>query len=113
MRPPSLVFGLALSVAALLGTAHATDGQAVKPPKKEAKVKRAPLHKRPNVVFVMTDDQTLSDMKVMHETKRLLGGEGATFNQYVVSYSLCCPSRATMLTGEYAHNHRVLDNHWP
>src|SRR4029077_12192478 len=115
MRPPPLLAGLALSLAALLIPAVAADGHVTKPnpPKKAKKVKRVPLHKRPNIVFVMTDDQTLENLKVMHLTKRLLADQGATFNQYVVSYSLCCPSRATMLSGEYAHNHRVLDNHWP
>jgi len=113
MRAPSLVFGLALSLAALLVPAVAADGHVTKPPGKAAKGKRAPLHKRPNIVFVMTDDQTLENLRVMHDTKRLLADQGATFDQYVVSYSLCCPSRATMMTGEYAHNHRVLDNAWP
>jgi N-acetylglucosamine-6-sulfatase len=114
MRAPSLAFGLALSLAALLIPAVAADGHVTKPPRKaEKKVKRAPLHKRPNIVFVMTDDQTMENLRVMHDTKRLLADQGATFNQYVVSYSLCCPSRATMLTGEYAHNNRVLGNHWP
>ena len=113
MRAPSLAFGLALSLAALLVPAVAADGHVTKPPRKAEKVKRVPLHKRPNIVFVMTDDQTMENLRVMHDTKRLLADQGATFNQYVVSYSLCCPSRATMLTGEYAHNHRVLDNHAP
>jgi N-acetylglucosamine-6-sulfatase len=113
MRAPSLVFGLALSLAALLVPAVAADGHVTNPPQKAAKAKRAPLHKRPNIVFVMTDDQTLENLRVMHDTKRLLVDQGATFDQYVVSYSLCCPSRATMMTGEYAHNHRVLGNAWP
>ena len=98
MRAPYLAFGLALSLAALLVPAVAADGHVTKPPRKAEKVKRAPLHKRPNIVFVMTDDQTLENLRVMHDTKRLLADQGATFNQYVVSYSLCCPSRATMLT---------------
>jgi arylsulfatase A-like enzyme len=115
MRAPLLVIGLALSLAALLVPAMAADGNVTKPrpPKKAEKPKRVALHKRPNIVFVMTDDQTLENLRVMHETKHLLGDQGATFDQYVVSYSLCCPSRATMLTGEYAHNNRVLDNKWP
>ena len=113
MRPPSLLAGLALSLAALLVPAVAADGHVTRPPRKAEKPKRVALHKRPNIVFVMTDDQTLENLRVMHDTKRLLADQGATFNQYVVSYSLCCPSRATMLTGEYAHNHRVLGNHSP
>ena len=67
----------------------------------------------PTSSFLMTDDQTLENMRVMPNVQRLLGEEGATFTQYVVSYSLCCPSRATMMTGQYAHNHRVLGNALP
>jgi N-acetylglucosamine-6-sulfatase len=66
------------------------------------------LDRRPNVVVVMTDDQTVADMQVMAKTRRLIGGDGVTFDQSYVSYSLCCPSRATYLTGLYAHNHHVL-----
>jgi N-acetylglucosamine-6-sulfatase len=66
------------------------------------------LDTRPNVVVVMTDDETVADMAVMPKTRRLIGGEGVTFDQSYVSYSLCCPSRATYLTGQYAHNHQVL-----
>jgi N-acetylglucosamine-6-sulfatase len=66
------------------------------------------LDRRPNVVVVMTDDQTVADMQVMAKTRRLVGSEGVTFDQSYVSFSLCCPSRATYLTGRYAHNHRVL-----
>jgi len=65
---------------------------------------------RPNVIVVMTDDQTVDDMVVMNKTRRLLGDRGASFESFVTSYSLCCPSRATFLTGRYAHNHGVLGN---
>jgi len=62
---------------------------------------------RANVVLIMTDDQTLADMAALPQTQRLLGAGGATFNRAYVSYPLCCPSRATALTGQYAHNHGV------
>ena len=68
------------------------------------------LQRRPNVVVFMTDDQTLESMRVMRNVNRLLGRKGTTFTQAVVSFALCCPSRATFLTGQYAHNHRVLSN---
>ena len=45
----------------------------------------------------------------MPRTQALIGGEGTTFRNSFVSLSLCCPSRATLLTGRYAHNHGVLD----
>jgi N-acetylglucosamine-6-sulfatase len=68
------------------------------------------LQRRPNVVVLMTDDQTLESMRVMKNVERLLGRQGATFTQSIASLALCCPSRATFLTGQYAHNHRVLSN---
>src|SRR3954451_10648672 len=68
---------------------------------------------RPNFIVLMTDDQTYDDLAVMPLTRRLLGLQGASFEHAYVSYPLCCPSRATFLTGEYAHNHRVFDNQPP
>ncbi len=65
---------------------------------------------RPNVVVVMTDDQRLDDLAQMPLTRKLLGKGGAKFDDYVVSFPLCCPSRATYLTGRYAHNHGVRSN---
>jgi N-acetylglucosamine-6-sulfatase len=63
---------------------------------------------RPNFVVLMTDDQTVSDLEVMPKTRRLLGGHGITFADSYVSYPVCCPSRATYLSGQYAHNHHVM-----
>ena len=62
---------------------------------------------KPNVVVIMTDDQTYRDMAAMPQTRALIGAAGATFTHNYVSYPLCCPSRATYLTGQYAHNHGV------
>jgi N-acetylglucosamine-6-sulfatase len=67
-------------------------------------------HARPNILVLETDDQTLDSMWVMPKTQRLLGDEGVTFTRSFVNYSLCCPSRATLFTGQYAHNHGVLGN---
>ena len=52
----------------------------------------------------LTDDQALESMRVMPNVKTLLADRGVTFDNNFVSYSLCCPSRATYLTGQYAHN---------
>ena len=65
---------------------------------------------KPNIVVLMSDDQTLDSMSVMPRTQGLLGAEGTTFTRAFVNYSLCCPSRATLYTGQYAHNHGVLGN---
>jgi N-acetylglucosamine-6-sulfatase len=65
---------------------------------------------RPNIVVIETDDQTLRSMRVMDNVNSLIGAHGATFTNSFVNYSLCCPSRATFLTGQYEHNHGVLGN---
>jgi N-acetylglucosamine-6-sulfatase len=68
---------------------------------------------RPNVVVIMTDDQTVESLRVMGNVKRLLANRGATFANSFVGFALCCPSRATFLTGQYGHNNGVLGNTLP
>jgi N-acetylglucosamine-6-sulfatase len=63
-----------------------------------------------NVVEIMTDDQTAASLGFMGNVNTLLGNDGTTFDQAVDSFPLCCPSRSTNLTGQYAHNHGVLHN---
>jgi N-acetylglucosamine-6-sulfatase len=72
--------------------------------------RRNAQQKRPNVIVIDTDDQNVTDMFVMQKTLNLLGAHGTTFRNSYVSYPLCCPSRATFLTGQYAHNHGVLSD---
>jgi N-acetylglucosamine-6-sulfatase len=50
------------------------------------------------------------DLKYMPKTQTLLGAKGMKFENAFVSYGLCCPSRATILTGQYAHNNGVWTN---
>jgi N-acetylglucosamine-6-sulfatase len=73
--------------------------------------------RRPNVVLIQTDDQTLGSLygrfRPMPNVLRLIGKRGITFTNYYASYPLCCPSRATLLTGRYAHNHQVRGNNPP
>ena len=56
--------------------------------------------------MIMTDDQTVESLRVMGNVRSLLANQGVTFDNNFASYPLCCPSRATYLTGQYAHNHR-------
>ena len=62
-----------------------------------------------NVVLVLADDL---DWKLWSEIPRLraLQDEGTAFTNYVVSDSLCCPSRTTIFRGQYVHNHQVVSN---
>jgi arylsulfatase A-like enzyme len=66
-----------------------------------------------NVVFILTDDMTASELAGMPNVQSLIGAQGTTFNQAYASFPLCCPSRATMLSGEYMHNHGVRGNFPP
>jgi arylsulfatase A-like enzyme len=70
----------------------------------------AAAQERPDIVVIESDDQTVESMRVMHQVDSLIGGHGVTFKRSFVNYSLCCPSRATFLTGQYEHNHHVLGN---
>jgi N-acetylglucosamine-6-sulfatase len=68
---------------------------------------------KPNVVVLMTDDQTLEQMSALPETRKLIGTQGVKFKRFYVTDPLCCPSRATFLTGQYAHNTGVISNGGP
>jgi N-acetylglucosamine-6-sulfatase len=68
---------------------------------------------RTNIVVILTDDQRWDTLWSMPNVRRLLVGHGVTFANSFVSNPLCCPSRATILTGDYAHTTRVYDNHPP
>ncbi|HEY3188072.1 MAG TPA: sulfatase, partial [Solirubrobacteraceae bacterium] len=72
---------------------------------------RAPS--RHNVVMILTDDQDFRSMWAMPKTRRLIGRRGTTFSTASISFPLCCPSRATLYTGQYAHNHGVRWNTFP
>ena len=75
---------------------------------------QGPSATRPNVLAIMTDDQTPESIRVMPNVRRLLADQGTTFERSFVSFPVCCPSRATFLTGQYPHNHFVegLDPPW-
>jgi arylsulfatase A-like enzyme len=63
-----------------------------------------------NVVFILTDDMTTSELSSMPNVQALLAAQGTTFNEAYISFPLCCPSRATMMSGLYMHNHGVRGN---
>jgi arylsulfatase A-like enzyme len=67
----------------------------------------------PNIVVVMTDDQTQASVSQMPTVVSELAGHGTTFANNFTNWPLCCPSRSTFYTGQYAHNHGVLGNSPP
>jgi N-acetylglucosamine-6-sulfatase len=68
---------------------------------------------RPNIVFVMTDDMEEKMLSRMPVVRSRMMDEGVTFDNAFVTQSLCCPSRATALRGQYPHNHRITANDVP
>ena len=68
---------------------------------------------RPNIVLVMTDDQRLDDLRWMPRTRHLIGDEGVTFSEGISPNPLCCPARASFLTGQLSHNNGVWTNYGP
>ena len=71
-----------------------------------------PPKPRPNILVFLTDDQRMDPemYKVMPATRRLFRDEGLEFTNAVVTTPLCCPSRASILSGRYVHNHGVRIN---
>jgi arylsulfatase A-like enzyme len=63
---------------------------------------------RPNVLVVVTDDARAETLQAMPRTRRWLADGGVTFPQGFATTPSCCPSRASILSGRYVHNHGVL-----
>jgi arylsulfatase A-like enzyme len=66
-----------------------------------------------NVIFILTDDMTSSEISAMPNVQSLIAAKGTTFKDFYISFPLCCPSRATMMSGLYMHNHGVRGNFPP
>ncbi|HEX5713618.1 MAG TPA: sulfatase-like hydrolase/transferase [Solirubrobacterales bacterium] len=114
---------LAASVLALISALAFAIGQesagAAQPDRQQTLL---PAGQKPNIVVIQTDDQTIDQLyatytppgggpiPAMPNTLASIAGKGMTFNRYYVSYPLCCPSRVSLLTGRYAHNHNVRGN---
>jgi arylsulfatase A-like enzyme len=88
-------------VAVVLGLAVAV------PSETEAQSEPTP---QPNVIIFMTDDQRADTMRVMPKTRRWFRKRGVKYPNGFTTTPLCCPARASVFTGQYAHNHGVMDN---
>jgi N-acetylglucosamine-6-sulfatase len=105
-------------LALLFGLVIATSEEA-----RAAKAKASEAEgQKPSFVVIQTDDETLEELYqgvrmangneefAMPNTLQMLGEKGITFNRYYTPYSLCAPSRVSLLTGRYAHNDHVQGN---
>lgn len=95
---------LVLTVISLL----VCNGSAVSESPKQ--IKSAATNRPPNFVFIVTDDQDVESMTYMPRVNSLLADQGTSFTNAFVVTPQCCPSHVTMLTGQYPHNHGVLNN---
>ncbi len=68
------------------------------------------LPARPDIVVLVTDDQHSGTLAWMPALGRYMARRGVRFTRAMVPTSVCCPSRASILTGEYAHTTKVWEN---
>lgn len=68
---------------------------------------------RPDVVIVLLDDMREEDWLGLPRTRRLIAQKGSWFPNFFSVTPLCCPARVELLTGMYAHNSGIKDNHGP
>ena len=74
---------------------------------------QSPRVNPPNIVFILADDMDMGLLQFMPKTQELIGGQGVTFNQFFVSMATCCPSRTTILRGQYSHNTQIFETTLP
>jgi len=68
---------------------------------------------RPNIVLILTDDMRADELRHLPRIRRLLVRRGVRYTQAISPHPLCCPARATLLTGQYAQNNGVQHNGGP
>ena len=112
-RPAARFRGLPLLLAVLALTALAV----VLTPGGSATARATPAvnPQQPNIILILTDDQDLllGSLDVMPNVRALLTRQGTSFSHFLVPLSLCCPSRASILTGRYAHTTQIYTNDLP
>jgi N-acetylglucosamine-6-sulfatase len=80
----------------------------------DAKASQARLDDpRPNIIFILTDDQPYHTTQYMPTVHDVLIKQGVNFENGFITTPLCCPSRVSVLTGEYVHNHQVYTDRMP
>jgi arylsulfatase A-like enzyme len=66
--------------------------------------------RQPNILFILTDDLDTAQVAYMPNLKTLARDEGISFDNFFVNVSVCCPSRVSILRGQYSHNTQILTN---
>lgn len=99
------VFAMVASTCAVAASASGGAGQTT-----AAKVLVAPAQ-APNIVLILTDDQRFDTLWAMPTVESQLVAKGIEFTKGYISNPVCCPSRSSILTGEYSHSTGVYTNH--
>jgi arylsulfatase A-like enzyme len=73
----------------------------------------AQAESRANIVLIVTDDEDVAAHAFMPKTKALIEDQGTAFENFYISYPWCCPSRASILRGQYGHNTHIVGNEPP
>lgn len=103
---------LALAILAACAT-PSTPTITVQPTSQPSNTPTTQPPKQPNIIFILTDDLDAASIPFMPKLKSLLIDHGTTFNNFIISMPLCCPSRAAILRGQYGHNTQILGNSQP
>ena len=116
MTPPTTMTVIRSSAVALLvvsaGTLIATNGGSEpSATPSRASVQAIASDRRPDIVLILTDDQRFDTLWAMPTVRSELVAKGVRFTNGYVSNPLCCPSRTSILTGQYSHTTRVYTNH--
>ncbi len=85
----------------------AVEGPSVAAPPSQGMTRLAAPEGRPNIVLITADDMRADEIRFMPKTRRILGRNGLTFENSFAPNPLCCPARASILTGQHSHNHEV------
>ena len=102
-----LGLGLAIVVAATVVGAVLLGGMTG-----EVDAAKKPKPAKPNIVFILSDDQRADDLQWMPKTEQLISAKGTVLSRVLAPFPLCCPARMSLMTGQYPHNHGV-DGNFP
>ena len=83
------------------------------PSQAQAVATPTPAAPKPNIVLVVTDDLDVPTYDALPRIAELVANRGLSFTRAYLAQPLCGPSRASILTGQYTHNHGVIGNHPP
>jgi arylsulfatase A-like enzyme len=99
---------VAVSAGTLVGS---TGGSVPVQPPATASIQAITSSRQPDIVLILTDDQRFDTLWAMPTVRSELVAKGVRFTNGYVSNPVCCPSRSSILTGQYSHTTRVYTNH--